>query len=136
MIILPRQARDKHSEDAKKIRLLAGSWGRYQSLPVRRDVTTLYTQTLNYTVQRFGGSMVNAAEYRWKRFRGPFYQRAPYAGVWYGGGAEFQSPGWRYVSISSESNLFRMGFQFQTEAWNIAQIAIAITSRNGLSHLN
>ena len=88
--------------------LAPGSWGQYGRLPVRRDIAELYTQTLNYTVQRFGGSMVNANEYRWKRFRGPFYQRPPYSGEWYGRGAEVQSPGWRLFEFLEFCEATRM----------------------------
>ena len=88
--------------------LAPGSWGQYGRLPVRRDIAELYAQTLNYTVQRFGGSMVNADEYRWKRFRGPFYQRAPYSGEWYGRGAEVQSPGWRLFEFLEFCEATRM----------------------------
>ena len=49
--------------------LQPGSWGRFQGLPVRRDVAeSLVAQGL--TVLRYGGSMVNAAEYRWKKMIG------------------------------------------------------------------
>jgi hypothetical protein len=62
--------------------LQPGAWGRYKGLPVRRDVAEgLIDQGI--TVLRYGGSMVNTAEYRWKKMIGPRDRRAPYAGFWY-----------------------------------------------------
>jgi hypothetical protein len=57
-------------------------WGRFKGLPVRKDVAQgLIGQGI--TVLRQGGSMVNAAEYRWKKMLGPRPKRPPYAGTWY-----------------------------------------------------
>ncbi len=54
-----------------------GSWGLFKDLPVRRDVTEgLINQGI--TVLRYGGSMVNAAGYRWKNMVGPRERRPPY----------------------------------------------------------
>jgi hypothetical protein len=62
--------------------LQPGPWGRYENLPVRCDVARgLIDQGI--TVLRYGGSMVNNAEYRWKKMIGPRDQRPPYAGFWY-----------------------------------------------------
>jgi Domain of Unknown Function (DUF1080)/Alpha-L-arabinofuranosidase C-terminal domain len=62
--------------------LQPGEWGRFKGLPVRRDVAEgMIDQGL--TVLRYGGSMVNAAEYRWKRMVGPRDRRPPYKGTWY-----------------------------------------------------
>lgn len=59
-----------------------GDWGRFKGLPVRRDVTeALIAQGL--TVLRYGGSMVNHAEYRWKKMIGPRDRRPPSRGTWY-----------------------------------------------------
>jgi hypothetical protein len=59
-----------------------GKWGRFKDLPVRRDVVEgLIDQGL--TVLRYGGSMVNAPEYRWKKMIGPRDRRPPYKGTWY-----------------------------------------------------
>ena len=62
--------------------LQPGEWGRFHGLPVRRDVAQgLIDQGI--TVLRYGGSMVNAPEYRWKKMLGPHDRRAPYRGTWY-----------------------------------------------------
>jgi hypothetical protein len=62
--------------------LQPGTWGRFKELPLRRDVVEgLIDQGIN--VLRYGGSMVNAAEYRWKKMIGPRDRRPPYAGTWY-----------------------------------------------------
>ena len=62
--------------------LQPGAWGRFKGLPVRRDVAeALVDQGL--TVVRYGGSMVNHAEYRWKNMIGPRERRPPYHGTWY-----------------------------------------------------
>jgi hypothetical protein len=59
-----------------------GKWGRFKGLPVRRDVVeAMIDQGL--TVLRYGGSMVNAPEYRWKKMIGPRDRRPPYKGTWY-----------------------------------------------------
>jgi alpha-L-arabinofuranosidase len=62
--------------------LQPAAWGRFHGLPLRRDVTEgLVDQGL--TVLRYGGSMVNAPEYRWKKMIGPRDRRPPYKGTWY-----------------------------------------------------
>ncbi|OWK36562.1 family 16 glycoside hydrolase [Fimbriiglobus ruber] len=62
--------------------LQPGPWGRFKGLPVRRDVVEgLIDQGV--TVLRYGGSMVNAPEYRWKKMIGPRDRRQPYHGTWY-----------------------------------------------------
>jgi hypothetical protein len=62
--------------------LQPGAWGRFKGLPVRRDVALgLVEQKL--AVLRYGGSMVNDDEYRWKKMIGPRDRRPPYAGTWY-----------------------------------------------------
>jgi hypothetical protein len=62
--------------------LQPGPWGRFKDLPLRRDVVEgLLDQGI--TVLRYGGSMVNAPEYRWKKMIGPRDRRPPYAGTWY-----------------------------------------------------
>lgn len=66
-----------------------GAWGRFQDLPVRRDVAEgLINQGV--TLLRYGGSMVNAAGYRWKHMIGPRDRRLPYEGTWY----PYSSNGW------------------------------------------
>ena len=62
--------------------LQPGAWGRFKGLPVRRDVSeALVAQGL--TVLRYGGSMINHPEYRWKKMIGPRDRRPPYHGTWY-----------------------------------------------------
>ncbi len=69
--------------------LQPGSWGRFQNLPVRKDVAKgLVNQGVK--VLRYGGSMVNNSEYRWKKMIGPRAQRPPYDGHWY----PYSSNGW------------------------------------------
>lgn len=62
--------------------LQPGEWGRFRGLPVRKDVAeALIAQGI--TVLRYGGSMVNAPAYRWKKMIGPRDRRPPYRGTWY-----------------------------------------------------
>ena len=69
--------------------LQPGSWGRFKDLPVRKDVAEgLINQGV--TLLRYGGSMVNDPEYRWKKMIGPRAQRPPYDGHWY----PYSSDGW------------------------------------------
>jgi hypothetical protein len=69
--------------------LQPGEWGRFKGLPLRKDVTEgLIAHGI--TVMRYGGSMVNADEYRWKKMIGPREKRPPYRGTWY----PYSSNGW------------------------------------------
>jgi hypothetical protein len=69
--------------------LQPGEWGRFRGLPVRRDVAQgLIDQGI--TVLRYGGSMVNCDQYRWKKMVGPRDRRPPYAGTWY----RYSTNGW------------------------------------------
>jgi hypothetical protein len=69
--------------------LQPGAWGRFQGLPARLDVANgLIDQGI--TVLRYGGSMVNAAGYRWKHMIGPRDRRPPYKGTWY----PYSTDGW------------------------------------------
>ena len=69
--------------------LQPGEWGRFKGLPIRRDVVEgLIDQGI--TVLRYGGSMVNNPEYRWKKMIGPRDRRSPYRGHWY----PYSSNGW------------------------------------------
>jgi DUF1680 family protein len=69
--------------------LQPADWGRFHGLPVRRDVAEgLVDQGI--TVLRYGGSMVNHAEYRWKKMIGPRDRRPPYRGTWY----PYSTNGW------------------------------------------
>ncbi len=74
--------------------LQPGEWGRFKGLPVRRDVADgLIDQGI--TVLRYGGSMVNNAEYRWKKMIGQRDRRPPYAGFWY----RYSTNGWGIVDF-------------------------------------
>jgi alpha-L-arabinofuranosidase len=66
-----------------------GEWGRFAGLPVRRDVADVL-KSAGVTVVRYGGSMVNAPEYRWKKMIGARDRRQPYVGNWY----PYSSNGW------------------------------------------
>jgi hypothetical protein len=74
--------------------LQPGSWGRFNELPLRKDVAEgLLDQGV--TVLRYGGSMVNAPEYRWKKMIGPRDRRAPYRGTWY----PYSTNGWGIIDF-------------------------------------
>jgi hypothetical protein len=74
--------------------LQPGEWGRFKGLPLRRDVVEgLIDQGIS--VLRYGGSMVNAPEYRWKKMIGPRDRRPPYRGHWY----PQSSNGWGIVDF-------------------------------------
>ena len=66
-----------------------GDWGRFHGLPVRKDVVN-GLRDQGVTVLRYGGSMVNHREYRWKNMLGPRDRRPPVHGTWY----EYSSNGW------------------------------------------
>lgn len=69
--------------------LQPGAWGLFKGLPVRKDVAEgLIGQGIK--VLRYGGSMVNAEEYRWKKMIGRRDLRSPYRGTWY----PYSSNGW------------------------------------------
>jgi hypothetical protein len=74
--------------------LQPGSWGRFKNLPVRKDVAQgLIDQGV--TILRYGGSMVNNPEYRWKKMIGPRAQRPPYEGHWH----PYSSDGWGIIDF-------------------------------------
>ena len=66
-----------------------GPWGTFKGLPVRGDVARGLIDE-GVTGLRYGGSMVNAAEYRWKKMIGDRDRRPPYHGTWY----DQSSNGW------------------------------------------
>ena len=69
--------------------LQPGEWGVFNKLPVRKDVAEgLIHQGI--TVLRYGGSMINNDEYRWKKMIGPRDRRPPYRGHWY----PYSTNGW------------------------------------------
>ncbi len=72
--------------------LQPGPWGRFEGLPVRKDIAdALVAQGL--TVLRYGGYMINTdwghedrcpgSGYRWKKMLGPRQERPPYFGTFY-----------------------------------------------------
>jgi DUF1680 family protein len=69
--------------------LQPGAWGRFKNLPVRRDVAEALVDQ-GITVLRYGGSMVNDPEYRWKKMIGPRDRRPRSRGTWY----PYSSNGW------------------------------------------
>ena len=78
------------------VRLEPGEWGRFKGLSVRRDIAeALIDQGI--TVLRYGGSMVNHPEYRWKKMIGPRDRRPPYHGTWY----PHSTNGWGIVDFMS-----------------------------------
>lgn len=64
------------------VSLQPSSWGRFKDLPIRKDVAELL-QKQGIKILRYGGSMVNNTEYRWKKMIGPRELRPPYRGLWY-----------------------------------------------------
>jgi len=74
--------------------LQPGEWGRYKGLPIRRDVVEgLVDQGI--TLLRYGGSMINHREYRWKKMIGPRDRRPPYCGTWY----PYSTNGWGIIDF-------------------------------------
>ncbi|MFT3789403.1 MAG: DUF1080 domain-containing protein [Tepidisphaeraceae bacterium] len=69
--------------------LQPGSWGRFKDLPVRKDVVEKMIEQ-GVTVLRYGGSMVNHRDYRWKNMTGPRDRRPPTDGMWY----RYSTNGW------------------------------------------
>jgi alpha-L-arabinofuranosidase len=76
--------------------LQPGEWGRFQGLPVRRDVSEALVGH-GLTVLRYGGSMVNSPEYRWKQMIGRRDRRPPYKGTWY----PHSTNGWGIIDFLS-----------------------------------
>lgn len=54
----------------------------YNSLPVRGDIARAFKEQ-GLTMLRYGGSMVNAPDYKFALMRGTRSEREPYAGQWY-----------------------------------------------------
>jgi hypothetical protein len=74
--------------------LQPGEWGRFKGLPVRKDVSeALIDQGI--TILRYGGSMINHPEYRWKKMIGPRDRRPPNRGTWY----PYSSNGWGIIDF-------------------------------------
>ncbi len=71
------------------VSLQPGPWGRYKGLPTRLDVAQGMVD-MGLTVLRYGGSMINHPQYRWKEMIGPRDRRPTHAGTWY----PYSSNGW------------------------------------------
>lgn len=72
----------KGSVDLDQITLMESGSGLFKGLPFRADIgRKLVEQGLTFL--RYGGSMVNAPEYRWKKMIGDRDRRPPYKGTWY-----------------------------------------------------
>lgn len=54
----------------------------YEGLPLRRDIAEAM-KSQGLTFLRYGGTMINAPEYRWKKMLGDRDKRPPYRGHWY-----------------------------------------------------
>jgi hypothetical protein len=74
--------------------LQPGEWGRFKRLPIRRDVAQAMLDQ-GITVLRYGGSMVNSPQYKWKNTIGPRDRRPPYNGTWY----PYSSNGWGIIDF-------------------------------------
>eukprot|EP00933_Yihiella_yeosuensis_P007713 TRINITY_DN11286_c1_g1_i1.p1 TRINITY_DN11286_c1_g1~~TRINITY_DN11286_c1_g1_i1.p1 ORF type:complete len:726 (-),score=94.82 TRINITY_DN11286_c1_g1_i1:113-2164(-) len=70
--------------------LQPGTWGRFNNLPVRKDVANLL-HAAGVNALRLGGSTCNVDGWRWKSMRGPREYRQPYRGQWH----PYASQGWR-----------------------------------------
>jgi len=72
------------SVDVGYVFLDQGLWGQFANMTVRKDVAEQLLDQ-GVTVMRYGGSMVNAPEYRWKNMLRSYEERprAPYHGTWY-----------------------------------------------------
>jgi alpha-L-arabinofuranosidase len=55
---------------------------RFHGLPIRADIANAMVDE-GVTFLRYGGSMTNAPEYRWKNMIGDPDRRSPYRGTWY-----------------------------------------------------
>ncbi len=62
--------------------LMGTSADQFKGLPLRADIAKkMQEEGLNFV--RYGGTMVNAPDYKWKNMVGPRYKRPPYRGHWY-----------------------------------------------------
>ncbi|HDZ19782.1 hypothetical protein LCGC14_0016280 [marine sediment metagenome] len=59
-----------------------GEWGRFEGLPVRKDIGDVMAAQ-GVTVVRCGGCLVNNPGYLWKDMLPPRDERKPYMGSWY-----------------------------------------------------
>ena len=77
------ELREAGTVDLGYVFLQPGEWGRYKGLPVRKDVGEALEKQ-NLSLLRFGGSMINVADYKWKNMLGAPEDRPTYTGCWYG----------------------------------------------------
>jgi alpha-L-arabinofuranosidase len=62
--------------------LMSTGKDQFKGLPIRADIATkMQEEGLNFV--RYGGTMVNATDYKWNNMTGPAYKRPPYEGHWY-----------------------------------------------------
>lgn len=65
-----------------QVTLMAPKTAQFKGLPFRKDIAgKMQEEGLRFL--RYGGTMVNAPEYRWKKMIGPRDNRPPYKGHWY-----------------------------------------------------
>jgi len=76
------------------VSLQPADWGQFKGLPIRRDVVEGLLEQ-GVTFMRYGGSMVNHPQYRWKKMIGPRDRRPPYQGLWY----PYSTNGWGIVDF-------------------------------------
>jgi len=73
---------DEGTVELDQVTLMDTGAGLYKGLPVRGDIGgALAAEGVRFL--RYGGSMVNAPEYRWKKMVGDPDKRPPYKGWWY-----------------------------------------------------
>ena len=65
-----------------QVELMPQASDRFQGQPIRADLAQLFAQQ-GITFMRYGGSMVNSAEYTYAAMRDERAQRPPYRGFWY-----------------------------------------------------
>jgi alpha-L-arabinofuranosidase len=62
--------------------LMGTGSAQFKGLPLRADIATnMQQEGLNFV--RYGGTMVNAPDYKWKNMVGPRHKRPTYKGHWY-----------------------------------------------------
>ena len=67
---------------ADQVMLMLSKKDTYKGLPVRDDIARCF-ESQGLTILRYGGTMVNAPEYRFASMRGERSERQPYFGNWY-----------------------------------------------------
>lgn len=95
------------------VSLQSGPWGRFKNLPVRKDVAEKLIEQ-GVTILRYGGSMINHPQYRWKNMIGPRDRRQPYQGFWY----PHSTNGWGIIDFMDFCEA--AGFEY-VPAFNMAE---------------